>query len=250
MSDPESIDSGIPVTQPAASDVTESVPQPDVDHGEHGDLRMQPATLVWVGLALEAALLMVGLLAAWLFNFFDRDRPLDGFFTGAWGSELALGALLSLPLLGAIYVIFEWQLPFLRDFQRLLDDQLVPLFKPLNLWQVAAISISAGVGEEMLFRWCLQGGLLPLVGPLLALLIASVIFGVCHWVTASYALMATLLGGLIGWVYWQWGPLTAIALHAMYDFLAIQFMIKSRPNQPAAQAAFPQSASADAPHQN
>ncbi|MEC7377933.1 MAG: CPBP family intramembrane glutamic endopeptidase, partial [Pseudomonadota bacterium] len=45
------------------------------------------------------------------------------------------------------------------------------------------LSVLAGVGEELLFRGAVQGWLVAHTGPVTALLAASVLFGLVHYVS-------------------------------------------------------------------
>jgi membrane protease YdiL (CAAX protease family) len=113
-----------------------------------------------------------------------------------------------------------------RAFREFVLRALSPLFSPLSIWQVALLATSAGIGEEMLFRWCVQGGLVRVLpvdgGWIWSLVIASVLFGVCHAIGWLYFVLATLIGLLMGLVMIASGSVVpAIAAHGLYDFVAI-----------------------------
>lgn len=74
----------------------------------------------------------------------------------------------------------------------------------------------------MLFRGFVQGGLTRLLGPVLAVSIASRLFGLVHWVNAAYAVLAGLIGVYLGVEWLLSGNLLApILTHGIYDFLAL-----------------------------
>jgi membrane protease YdiL (CAAX protease family) len=113
----------------------------------------------------------------------------------------------------------------------MVDRQVVPLFADLSLLQLAAISLAAGFGEELLFRGVLQSSLSDRLGPpwgiWAGLLFASVIFGMCHWLTFTYALLATLIGVYLGTLLLVTENLLApIVSHALYDFVALIYMVR------------------------
>jgi membrane protease YdiL (CAAX protease family) len=57
---------------------------------------------------------------------------------------------------------------------------------------------------------------------LLALAGASVLFGVGHWLSWSYAVLATMIGAYLGVVFLLSGNLLApIVAHAAYDVVAL-----------------------------
>ncbi len=83
------------------------------------------------------------------------------------------------------------------------------------------------MGEEFLFRGLIQGGLTRWWGEWPALGVASVVFGLAHCMTLGYAVFATVLGFLLGWMVLVTGDLTAaIGAHAGYDFAALLLLTK------------------------
>jgi membrane protease YdiL (CAAX protease family) len=56
-----------------------------------------------------------------------------------------------------------------------------------------------------------------------------VLFGLLHLVTPTYAVLAALMGGYLGWLYVRTGNLlVAIIVHALYDFFALSYFVKGR----------------------
>jgi membrane protease YdiL (CAAX protease family) len=85
----------------------------------------------------------------------------------------------------------------------------------------------------MLFRGVIQNALSSLfppdVGPLIGLVGASLLFGVLHWLTLTYAILATLIGLYLGGAWMATGNLLVPALvHAAYDFWALVYLVKIR----------------------
>ena len=91
------------------------------------------------------------------------------------------------------------------------------------------IAVAAGLGEEFLFRWSFQGGLVTIGWhPLSALVVASLFFGLCHFLSALYALYATLAGLILGWLMqWSGSVWPGVAAHALYDFAAILYLVRA-----------------------
>jgi membrane protease YdiL (CAAX protease family) len=152
-----------------------------------------------------------------------------GLWLYAAAYQVALGATWTAMALGvgvaAALAVIQWWLQTraprttlvqgLRDLQRTVFE---PLFGPLSLPELVAISALAGVGEEIFFRGALQTA----VGwP-----IATVLFGACHlglsgrgWVLGVWA---TLAGGVLAWLAIVTGGLLApIIAHAVYDLAAL-----------------------------
>jgi membrane protease YdiL (CAAX protease family) len=91
-----------------------------------------------------------------------------------------------------------------------------------------------------MFRGLVQAGLARLmsgaqlagvpIGPWIALVLASLVFGLFHWLSSTYALLATLAGLYFGLVLMATGSLwPSIVAHGLYDFVALWYLL--RPNQ-------------------
>lgn len=186
---------------------------------------LTPRWLTQMGLLLELGCLLVAITLAF-FGFYDHNQPLNKLF------ELDLVTLIGWSALGFLAVsssavgslVIPWK-PC-REFRKFVLKELLLLFAPLSLAQIALISASAGVGEEMLFRWSLQGGLQHVWpgtgGMIAALIVASVAFGLVHAITPMYAFVATVIGILLGLVMILSGSVVpSILAHAVYDFVAI-----------------------------
>ncbi len=89
-----------------------------------------------------------------------------------------------------------------------LNDQL--LGQLLNPWGALSIGLSAGIGEEMLFRGAIQ--------PRFGLLLTSIIFGLIHTQYNLIILPLIFLFGLIlGWIRQHRNLTVSIFTHAVYD---------------------------------
>lgn len=86
----------------------------------------------------------------------------------------------------------------------------------------ASLGTVAGLGEELLFRGCIQQGLGMYVPNLAAVIITSVAFALGHAVTPLYALISFIASMYFGWVYLATGDLLIpIISHSLYDMLAV-----------------------------
>jgi membrane protease YdiL (CAAX protease family) len=167
---------------------------------------------------------MLGLMAyvlGWILN-----QPL--FRDLAWNlPDAALGAAASIPLFGLFWWTLRSSLKSLARIRRFLEEFVRPFFGQWALWQLALISLLAGLGEECLFRRLIQGGLTDCLGPALAIAIASGLFGGLHLVTRAYGVIATLVGIYLGTLYFLCGNLlTPIVAHALYDFAALIYFLR------------------------
>ena len=83
------------------------------------------------------------------------------------------------------------------------------------------IPVIAGISEEAFFRGAIQGSLADRVGVILALILASVLFGAVH---LTYSAIAALIGAYLG-LPWNWtgNLLTPMITHAAYHFVALVY---------------------------
>jgi membrane protease YdiL (CAAX protease family) len=135
---------------------------------------------------------------------------------------ILLGLLASLPLLAGL----RWTLrTHSKPIQRLIhvvQDQLGPLVAARSLAELALVAGLAGLAEEVLFRGVMQGELARRLPGLVALGLTSVAFGLAHFLTVSYALLAALAGLYLGALYWAQGNLLIpVVAHALYDLVAL-----------------------------
>jgi membrane protease YdiL (CAAX protease family) len=105
-----------------------------------------------------------------------------------------------------------------RQVSRMVRD----MFGGVNWLGLAAVSIAAGFGEELLFRGALQ----PLAerwwGVGAGLIVVSLFFGALHAMSRTYFVLATAVGLYLGWLAQHYDDLLApIFVHALYDFAAL-----------------------------
>ncbi len=107
-----------------------------------------------------------------------------------------------------------------------IEDKIIPLFAGCSQFDLILICVLAGVGEEALFRGVIQNLLADLVSPWVALVVTSALFGLGHFITPMYAVLAGLLGFYLGWLSLAHGNLlVAMATHALYDYVALRYLV-------------------------
>jgi hypothetical protein len=144
---------------------------------------------------------------------------------------VALGVVCALPLLGGLVWLERHPIGILQELMRVVADEVVPLFRGTSVFGLLAISLAAGVGEELLFRGFLQTTLADNwsgpVGALAGLLVASLVFGLCHALCWGYAVVAMLIGLFLGILFLVTDSLVApMTTHAVYDFCALLHMLR------------------------
>jgi membrane protease YdiL (CAAX protease family) len=143
-----------------------------------------------------------------------------------WRSFL-WGVLATPPLLLALIWVLKRQNGRLRQLVDFVVGQLGPILTGRSAAELALLAALAGVGEELLFRGVVQAGLARLVPNPLALLSASVLFGLAHFATSTYAVVAGLMGLYLGGLFLLQGSLLApIVTHALYDLVALLLVVQ------------------------
>ncbi len=164
------------------------------------------ATQGGLGVAALVAARTAGVPVRW-----GLDRPVTGLAAG-----LAVAGLLA----AANYRWLHAPTGVFTRVRTAVDEVLVPTFASLSTPQIVAVSIAAGVGEELFFRGWLQAvvGWLP----------ASLAFGLAHVAGArmlAFGVWATGMGAVLGGLAIGTGGLLApMTAHACYDVLAFQYL--------------------------
>ncbi|HUT10418.1 MAG TPA: CPBP family intramembrane glutamic endopeptidase [Thermoguttaceae bacterium] len=162
---------------------------------------------------------------------------------GAWGVGWGLAA--TLPALAAVWLCIKCPLRPFVELVRVVDEMLLPLFRDFRLVEMAVISLLAGLGEELLFRGILQQALADWIqgdlGVGVGLGVAAILFGLLHRITLTYAVLATLIGLYLGflWIVSDYNLLVPITAHAAYDFLVLVYMVRIRKTARRAQQTDP-----------
>ncbi len=192
-----------------------------------------PSRVFWLGLGVECGLGLCALLLARVFGISPLQKMVRSETLTELLREVGIGCLAVTPLL-VILLLFErngWA--SIRRLRTLVDDFVVPLFRGLSLAELAALSAAAGLGEELLFRGVIQDGLAAWIGgatgKAAAVVIASVLFGLCHFVSLEYFWVATVVGFYLGLLLNQLDSLIVpVVAHSGYDFLAFVYLLRVR----------------------
>ncbi len=137
-------------------------------------------------------------------------------------ASVVLGAAGALPMLGILLWCLRTTWGPMRRLVALVEERLGPYLANASAGGILLLALLAGVGEELLFRGVIQGWLAERAPLWLAIAAASLLFGVGHWLSASYAVMASLIGAYFGILFLLSGNLLApMVAHAAYDVVAL-----------------------------
>ena len=162
-----------------------------------------------------------------------------GYFLGVPPAEkmqisltgITIGILATVPML-TLYVIISRMrfLPFVH-IRRIVKNFVFFFFRNCSTLQIGLICALAGIGEELFFRGLLQAGIAKYIGGptglVLAILISSIVFGLAHFVTKTYAVLAFAIGVYLGLLfYWTDNIVVPIITHAAYDYCVIKYLLR------------------------
>src|ERR1035437_1818490 len=170
---------------------------------------------------LELALLNVAVLWSGIFH---RPTLLDIH----WSLKCAwIGFVAAVPPFAFFIWTLNSKLQLFHHHRNLLESLLRPLFGKWSILQLFAISLVAGISEEAFFRGAIQGSLADRVNVILAVVLASALFGAFHLLTWTYAIIAAFIGAYLGllWI-WTGNLLTPMITHAVYDFAALMYFLR------------------------
>ncbi len=106
-------------------------------------------------------------------------------------------------------------------------EQLGPVLVSRSAAELGLIAMLAGLAEELLFRGVVQVALARVLPEGGALVVASAAFGLAHFVTPTYAVLAAVAGLYLGALYLLQGSLLVpVIAHALYDFLALLYLVR------------------------
>ena len=181
-----------------------------------------PGFITRLAIIFEGGLVVIAVLLSLLL-----DLPLLDWVEPT-ASAVFWGALLTVPLLAGLWASRRSRWRVLANLFDEIEQTVVPLFAGTSVAGLALISLLAGVGEEALFRGVLQGVLAGPLGTALALVVTSTAFGLVHYVTRTYAIMAGVIGLYLGVLALAFNSLfVPMIVHALYDFVALAYLTKT-----------------------
>ncbi|MEL7487422.1 MAG: CPBP family intramembrane glutamic endopeptidase [Pseudomonadota bacterium] len=136
--------------------------------------------------------------------------------------DFAIGVAATVPLTVFLIWFMRTQSPAFAAFR----ESQIAFFAGIGFeftWpRILLMALAAGVCEELMFRGVLQSVADRFAPTIIAIIVTNILFGLLHWRTALYALIAGVVGAYLGVLFWLTGALIApIATHALYDLFAL-----------------------------
>ena len=153
------------------------------------------------------------------------------FGTLAWTWRgLAWGIAATAPLLLGLAWCLRTTLAPVARLVRVAEQRVAPLFAGSGPAAITLVALCAGLGEETLFRGLIQPALTTHLPVWAALAATAALFGLAHWITPTYALLAGIVGAYLGWLLLVSGNLLVpIVAHALYDLVALTLLVRLKP---------------------
>lgn len=186
---------------------------------------MKPRSVFLGGIILEGALVIIAILISYWRGGAPLLNPIRFDLEG-----LGLGIAATLPMVA--YFAFSLSrfgrnIAAFKKIYKLLREILSRAIIEMPTWQIAVLGMSAGIGEECLFRGALQPLVEGWTSPLNAILITGFIFGLLHALTPAYFILATAISIYLGFLASQTGNLLPpIIAHGLYD--VVGFLLLKR----------------------
>ncbi|MEX0700552.1 MAG: type II CAAX endopeptidase family protein [Planctomycetales bacterium] len=171
----------------------------------------------------QGGLVAVAAVLAWMTGIDPREYAAWDWRAVAWG----IGG--TAPLFVLFLVSMRYPLGPLSRMKQFLVDTVAPLLAQCRWYDLILLGLLAGFTEELLFRGVLQPWFESLWGRAAGLIAASVLFGLAHCVTRTYALIAGLVGAYLGWLLDASGErnlLAPVLTHSVYDYLAFLALVR------------------------
>ncbi|QEG38376.1 CPBP family intramembrane glutamic endopeptidase [Roseimaritima ulvae] len=205
----------------------------DFPWNSNDEPQSDPGSFFLKAAGFELLLGLIGLAAAWMLGYDARQLIPRGDQYGDIFYGLGVGVVATAPMLLAVWILERLNLTGVEELSRITKDRLLAPMRHLTVLELFAISVCAGLGEELLFRGWLQGWL---IGPLdeasqvqiiVGVAVASLAFGLVHAMTPTYFALATLVGVYLGYLtILTENLLVPIVAHALYDAVQLIFAFR------------------------
>lgn len=182
---------------------------------------MRRRAVLAAAVLFEGGVLVLALVQGWLFGLPPFAR-----LTWTWGDAL-VGVAGTLPMFAAMWwtTVSSWP-PVVRIREEI-EGVAREIFVHLAWGDLVLISLLAGVAEEALFRGVLQTAFGTWISPGAGLAVASTLFGLVHFVTPLYAVLAGIIGLWLGVLFHLTGNLLGpVVAHALYDLIALTLVVR------------------------
>lgn len=171
--------------------------------------------LNWAALS-EGGLVLAAYALGWLFNIDPFETLVFSWPILAWGLAGTL------PLFLVFLLAYRYIGGPFYEIKRFLIEMLGPSLAACRWYDVILLGLLAGFCEELLFRGVIQAGF-GRFGFWIGISVTSVLFGLAHCITPTYAILAAAVSvyfGVLPLVTPEGSLLVPMITHGVYDYLA------------------------------
>lgn len=168
----------------------------------------------------QLAIVAVGMFLIWAFSVQIPHTNIG------WLKAVVIGTLFAVATFLLLILVYRFGGKFAES---LLSDtrRVSGIFSGYSWLHLACVAALAGVGEELLFRGFLQTWLSNHFAISWAILVASIIFGLLHYLSHAYFISVTLMSIAFGFAYYLTDSLLMVMVwHGVYDFIALVLLVK------------------------
>ena len=189
--------------------------------GENEDDQPGRDVIIIFAVFFEGGLAPLSLFLGWWLG----HNPLAQF---AWiGKDAFWGAMAAVPMILLFLLTLRWPIGPMRQIKAFCEEDFIPLLAGCSWSDMALIALSAGVGEEMLFRGVIQTSMVVWLGIGWGLFCASLLFGLLHPISLPYIVVAAVVGLYLGGAFLLTkNLLTVMVTHSLYDFSLMAYLLR------------------------
>lgn len=178
------------------------------------EINISRKSLLLLAIVTEGSVCISAYAMAWFFDINIYNISVD------FWKELFYGTLLAIPpALFFSYAISKKAegVKYVKHLREIALLYLKPIFSKCTNLDIFFISLLAGFSEELLFRGVLQIKF--------GIVVASLIFGLLHFVSPIYFITATVMGFYIGYLFSYYDSLLVpIQVHFTYDYILLMYL--------------------------
>jgi membrane protease YdiL (CAAX protease family) len=185
-----------------------------------GELALTREQLVYYGIGMEVGLLLLSAILNLLWPIPVELDPLRTSTLLTNFGAILFGLTAAVGMFGIGLLLWYVRISVLQKMRQFLMEEMAPAMSQCHIWETILVALSAGVGEEVLFRGVLQ--------PRIGWIAASVLFGLLHAISPTYIVVAFSLSVILAWIQIAGGNLWAsIIAHAVYDYCMFLVLIRA-----------------------
>jgi len=181
---------------------------------------------------VELGLGLVAIVVGWIIGFDPRSLVPDWRDWYSIGEGLVVGCVAGVVLVFVMLILALVPLRSIQSLNEHAERQLRLLLSGLSVAQLIAVSLAAGVGEELLFRGLVMQWLIgdmqscTTQSLIFGIIVSALVFGLAHPMSIAYVVFAFFMGLAMGVLHWYFqNLLVPIVAHWVYDAIMMVWLV-------------------------